>query len=404
MRHYDQGNMDDKIRRTKERRALIWRMEEEEREHEEREKIQAKSSLEIGASRDPQEQHADAVAKTVVAGGDASGLLKNQPSGTTAVQTREEPGLLMAKSENGALTGTDQLQSTLSSSKGGGQSLDAATQNDFGQKMGADLSDVKVHTDTKAHEMSEGINAKAFTHGQDIYFKQGNFNTSSAEGKELLAHELTHTQQQKDGISRKTDPSYPDWVNEAILYNEKKIKTTELRDTLIWQMFRVSGNETQRNDALSDSGIADGFVYLVKSTQRVTIPSGKADDIMSAYNPNHDGKLGPVTYKSMITKLRSLQNVADKEALDVLQQGKDEKDKETFQAKTNFSKAELDGTYYNVFVLGVNLNSASAQKAMDFYKIGEAAKVRQSYTPEADFTRIIGIIQIILFGTYGELD
>lgn len=209
MRQYDQGNRDDKIRRTKERRALIWRMEEEEREREELQKIQAKFSLEIGASDDPQEQHADAVAKTVVAGGDASSLLKNQPSTETSVQSKEAPDLLMSKDENGSLTGTDQLQSTLNSSKGSGQSLDATTQQDLGRKMGADLSDVKIHTDAKAHEMSEGINAKAFTHGQDIYFRQGNFNTSSTEGKELLAHELTHTQQQKGGLGRKIQRQPP---------------------------------------------------------------------------------------------------------------------------------------------------------------------------------------------------
>jgi hypothetical protein len=45
--------------------------------------------------------------------------------------------------------------------------------------------------------MAEGINAKAFTYGQDVYFKNGNYNPSSKDGKSLLAHELTHTQQQK---------------------------------------------------------------------------------------------------------------------------------------------------------------------------------------------------------------
>jgi hypothetical protein len=80
-------------------------------------------------------------------------------------------------------------------------------------KMGADLSDVKIHTGSKAHEMSEGINAKAFTYGQDIYFKDGNYDPGSKEGKELLAHELAHTVQQGgDGIGRMIQ-RWPDGID-----------------------------------------------------------------------------------------------------------------------------------------------------------------------------------------------
>ncbi|MBK6730899.1 MAG: DUF4157 domain-containing protein [Bacteroidetes bacterium] len=59
-----------------------------------------------------------------------------------------------------------------------------------------DFSAVKIHTDVQASEMSKGINAKAFTYGNDIYFGEGQYNVDSGEGKHLLAHELTHTLQQ----------------------------------------------------------------------------------------------------------------------------------------------------------------------------------------------------------------
>ncbi|HET6989923.1 MAG TPA: DUF4157 domain-containing protein, partial [Bacteroidia bacterium] len=57
----------------------------------------------------------------------------------------------------------------------------------------------KIHTGSNAHEMNENVSAKAFTHGQDIYFRNGNYNPSSSEGKELLVHELVHTKQQSEG-------------------------------------------------------------------------------------------------------------------------------------------------------------------------------------------------------------
>ena len=50
--------------------------------------------------------------------------------------------------------------------------------------------------------MSSQLGAKAFTHGKDIYFNEGNFQPNTSEGKHLLAHELTHTIQQGDGGGR----------------------------------------------------------------------------------------------------------------------------------------------------------------------------------------------------------
>jgi|GEM_PF-4773038 len=201
MRQYDNADRDDKVRRTLDRIALVWRLEEEADEEAEMESIQAKSSLEIGSPDDPQEKEADGVAKKVVNGEDATGINSSAPP--LQMKATNEEATLMAKSENGILKGTEELQTKLDSSKGSGQALDQNVKAEMGNKMGADLSDVKIHTDHSAHEMSEGINAKAFTHGQDIYFKQGNYNTNSNEGKELLAHELTHTVQQSGGVKRK---------------------------------------------------------------------------------------------------------------------------------------------------------------------------------------------------------
>ena len=71
------------------------------------------------------------------------------------------------------------------------------------EHTGTDLRGVNIHTGPQAHGMSESINAKAFTHGQDIYFKQGNYNPESNDGKELLAHEVAHTVQQGSGVQAK---------------------------------------------------------------------------------------------------------------------------------------------------------------------------------------------------------
>ena len=94
------------------------------------------------------------------------------------------------------------LSSRLNASKGGGQPLPADTRTSMESAMGADFSNVRVHTGSEAVQMSQGINAQAFTHGSDVYFNEGKFNPSNTEGTRLLAHELTHTVQQ-GGVQRK---------------------------------------------------------------------------------------------------------------------------------------------------------------------------------------------------------
>jgi hypothetical protein len=134
----------------------------------------------------------------------------------------EDKHKIMKKGEGGGgIIAPSHVEAGINNSKGNGQNLPGNVQKDLGGKMKADLSNVKIHSDSQAHEMSESINAKAFTHGQDIYFKNGNYNPDSSQGKELLAHELVHTQQQKSGVQRQKDETV-----ESLLYKGKIANTT----------------------------------------------------------------------------------------------------------------------------------------------------------------------------------
>ena len=93
------------------------------------------------------------------------------------------------------------LESAINSARGGGQSLDAGLQQSMGQAMGADFSGVKIHTDSQSDQLNKSIQARAFTTGQDVFFRQGEYNPGSRGGQELIAHELTHVVQQSGGIS-----------------------------------------------------------------------------------------------------------------------------------------------------------------------------------------------------------
>jgi len=98
------------------------------------------------------------------------------------------------------------VESSLRSSKGGGSPLPEGTRTKMESSFGADFSGVRVHTGSTAAQMSEQLNAQAFTHGNDIYFNTGKYDVSSRGGQHLLAHELTHTVQQGASIRRKEMP------------------------------------------------------------------------------------------------------------------------------------------------------------------------------------------------------
>ncbi|WP_298892649.1 DUF4157 domain-containing protein [uncultured Psychroserpens sp.] len=104
--------------------------------------------------------------------------------------------LLQRKGIDTPSENTSNLESRLNSSKGGGRSLPSDLQTSMGSEFGADFSKVKIHTGSEAVQMSQDIGAQAFTHGSDIYFNEGKYDTNSNSGKHLLAHELTHTVQQ----------------------------------------------------------------------------------------------------------------------------------------------------------------------------------------------------------------
>jgi hypothetical protein len=53
-----------------------------------------------------------------------------------------------------------------------------------------------VHTGTNADALSRSLQARAFTTGQDIFFRSGEYSPASSSGQKLIAHELTHTKQQ----------------------------------------------------------------------------------------------------------------------------------------------------------------------------------------------------------------
>lgn len=82
---------------------------------------------------------------------------------------------------------------------GGGAPLDKDTRTDMESRLGHDFGDVRVHTDSTAHDSAKAVNAHAYTVGSNIVFQRDRYDPSSTEGRTMLAHELTHVVQQRSG-------------------------------------------------------------------------------------------------------------------------------------------------------------------------------------------------------------
>ena len=179
--------------------------------------IQAK--LTIGAPGDKYEQEADRVAAQVV--NQINAPVSQQPiqnlqrevvsekdelqmKSADNIQREDMPEeelqmkpILQLQAGDGGVTATQELESSIQQARSSGQPLANNVRRPMEQAFGTDFNGVKIHTDTQADQLNQSIQARAFTTGHDLFFRQGEYNPGSRRGQELIAHELTHVVQQK---------------------------------------------------------------------------------------------------------------------------------------------------------------------------------------------------------------
>ena len=98
----------------------------------------------------------------------------------------------------------ESIATQLDARSGHGGMLPASTRERMESGLGADFSAVRVHTDAGADHMARGLHSRAFTHGSDIYFRSGEYQPGTQAGDWLLAHELTHVEQQRSAPASST--------------------------------------------------------------------------------------------------------------------------------------------------------------------------------------------------------
>lgn len=180
----------------------------------------------------------------------------------------------------------------------GGEPLAPQARSFFEPRFGHGFSGVRVHRDAPDNALAESIGARAFTLGHHVFFGSGEYRPQSAEGKRLIAHELTHVLQQSAGESANRvqrdlaiQPPHedteartltPDQFNDALDYNRRRFEDP----------FTIKVIRDLVGIAPYPAVIDRAFVEAALHWQ-------------TWHGHNQDGKVGPVTTRTMVRELRA---------------------------------------------------------------------------------------------------
>ncbi|MFT6761703.1 MAG: hypothetical protein ACJAXA_000349 [Candidatus Aldehydirespiratoraceae bacterium] len=167
----------------------------------------AQAKLSVGASDDPYEREADAVAKRVVRSLRSTSVQRQDSSVGQVAASAPRVQRIQRAAGIGAAGGDvdSDTERRVQSARSGGKALPDHAKSQMEGAFGADFGGVRIHEGAQSTELNNRIQAKAFTTGRDIFFRDGMPDTSTADGQSLLAHELTHTIQQGAAVHRSTD-------------------------------------------------------------------------------------------------------------------------------------------------------------------------------------------------------
>lgn len=184
--------------------------------------IQAK--LAVGAVDSPLEHEADVLAERVVSdmhraavgASIESAVLRDAPaSEKESIQRKcdactdleEEQATVQRKAManvTSAASDSSSFAMQLRQARRGGRPLEAKLRLPMEKGFGVDFSHVRLHTDDRAAQVAQRLNARAFTVGSEVFFNRGELRPTERAGQMLIAHELTHVVQQ-GAASRRAD-------------------------------------------------------------------------------------------------------------------------------------------------------------------------------------------------------
>ncbi|QJB32074.1 DUF4157 domain-containing protein [Chitinophaga oryzae] len=115
---------------------------------------------------------------------------------------KKEDTIVQRKGEGTPVTTTNEIGEGIRQQSAGGFTLSDDTRSFMESRFNADFSNVRIHTGPESAQLNNQLGAKAFTYQNHIFFNNNQYQPEAPAGKQLLAHELTHTIQQGQSVQR----------------------------------------------------------------------------------------------------------------------------------------------------------------------------------------------------------
>lgn len=163
-----------------------------------------------------------------------------------------------------------------------GRPIPGKVADDLGPRMGADLSDLRIHDDARSDLLCRSVGARAFAYGNEMHFARGEFAPSTSAGSALLAHESAHALGQTGAHAGESVQMAPgaytglDWTQATSV-------SPSLEGGMGGIMRVTLGGEVHIVKPISDAAgtlISERFVQMIggaESTDSVLIPKGSSE-------------------------------------------------------------------------------------------------------------------------------
>ncbi len=219
--------------------------------------------LSVGSAGDPLEEEADNTADRIM---------------------RSPANPFIQRSADGAgMAVSNDTAAGIAAQRGGGAALDGPAKSFMEQRFRQDFSDVRIHDDAPAAQLSQDLGAQAFTLGRDVFFNSGKFAPDTDDGKHLLAHELTHTiQQGGDTLRRVPMPA------DAAVTNLESYTAGTRQDTHYDSSFHLQNNIALFFQPSLNTAVRAGYnvSYVLRGFPAAEAWVGDALSALALYNFN----------------------------------------------------------------------------------------------------------------------
>lgn len=159
-----------------------------------------------------------------------------------------------------------------------GEPLHPAVRAQMEPRFGADFSGVRIHSGAEAEASARAVQARAFTVGQHIVFGAGEYAPHTPGGQRTLAHELTHTLQQRHATSVQrltigpSDDAHEreaDHIASAVLSPASAMTQPRPTPLSVQRMQRLTDSQFEHSAGV-DTGISNGTMTTVGGVHGTT--------------------------------------------------------------------------------------------------------------------------------------